>query len=173
MAQSIIDLVNCGGGVQQLFTPQALSATATSTQLNVENLTDTANVILSVGAVNAQCSGFQIWLEETPYSGGLSGWTVVTGCSFPATSGNVLGTTESGGSAYSGQTFVGRGLRQYQYCRANLSTFNQYSTSGQIYLSFVLVEQGKYTGTSGAVLNSTTSGITGFFGTGTDRYPSS
>jgi hypothetical protein len=190
MSQHIIDLVNNGNGTQQLLPAFAYTSGTQGVTFNLANLDDTANVILSVGSVNQYCSGFQVWLEETQFSGGsppagqtgltgtqYSGWYVVTGCSFPATSGSVLGTLASGGSAVSGQTFIGRGLRQFQYARMNLSTFNQVGvSSGQVYLSAVLVSQGKFTGTSGASLavNAAAglSGTTGFIGTGTDRYPS-
>jgi hypothetical protein len=190
MAQNIIDLINCGNGVQQMLPAFAYTSGTQGVTFNLENLTDTVNVILSVGSVNVYCSGLQCWLEETQFSGGsppagqtgltgtqYSGWYVVSGCSFPATSGAVLGTTASGGSAVSGNVYIGRGLRQFQYARMNLSTFNQVGVqSGQAYLSAVLVSQGKFTGTSGASLavNAAAglSGTTGFTGAGTDRYPS-
>ena len=184
MAQIVLDLVNFGNGVQAMLPTTRLSGTYASPQFNLENLTDTVNVVLSIGSVPATVSGFQCWLEETQYSGagagaagtGTSGWTVVTGCSFPATSGAVLGTTGSGGSAVSGTTLIGRGLRNYQFARFNVSTVNMLS-GGTVDLTAIVVDQGKYTGTSGASLNvnkeASLSGITGFYAAGTDRYPSS
>lgn len=171
----MVDLQNFGNGVQNVCT-QRLSGTYTSPQFNFENLTDTCNLVVSLGQVAASCSGFQCWLEETYASGGTSGWVTVTGCSFPATSGAVLGTTASGGSAVSGNVYIGRGLRQYQYARFNVIALN--GTSGAtVDLAAIVVDQGKFTGTSGASLSvnkeASLSGITGFYGAGTDRYPSS
>ena len=142
MSQTIIDLVNFGGGVQTLLTPQTLNATAQGSSFDASNLDVSTNAIVSIGAYRVNNAQTNIQIEES--TTGTGSWTVIPNMVCTATT--------------TGQQFVLRGQRTNRYVRANAITVS--GTTPSVAASVVLVSQGKFTsaGTS--------------FGSGSDPYPS-
>ncbi len=129
MAQLIIDLVNLGGGVQTLLSPQNLAASTQGSSFDAQNLDVATNAVLSIGAYGANTTNFAVQIEES--STGTGSWTAIPGMTFTA-------VTSTAGS---NTTQVVRGLRSKQYVRANANSVT--GTTASVYASVVLVSQGK------------------------------
>lgn len=138
MAQTVIDLVNLGGGVQTLYYPKVLAASSQGASFDAQNLDVVTNAIVSYGTIGAGNTQAFVAIEES--ADGSTNWTTISGM-----------TCDGGTSGGSNSTQVLHGYRAKEFVRANVLTVAGTTPSAAV--SVVLVSQGKYVPQDGGYSN--------------------